>query len=86
MRMAGIRLDRRRFVAIGAAALGSVAAGCDRFAETPGGRSILEAAETITYRAQRMLIGADELAREFGEADISPSFRSNGTSDPDDES
>jgi DMSO/TMAO reductase YedYZ molybdopterin-dependent catalytic subunit len=86
MRMAGIRLDRRRVVAIGAAALGSVAAGCDRFAETPAGQSILEAAETITYRAQRMLIGADELAREFGESDISSSFRSNGTSDPDDES
>ncbi|MGO7998254.1 molybdopterin-binding protein, partial [Rhizobium ruizarguesonis] len=34
-------------------------------------------------KTQRFLLGDDALAREFTEADISPTFRANGTSMPD---
>jgi DMSO/TMAO reductase YedYZ molybdopterin-dependent catalytic subunit len=36
-------------------------------------------------KTQRLLVGRGALAREFAEADISPSFRVNGTSTPDNE-
>jgi len=34
---------------------------------------------------QRLLIGAHRLAPEYSEADISPAFRANGSTDPQDE-
>jgi len=34
---------------------------------------------------QRLLIGAGRLAPEYSEADISPAFRGNGSTDPQDE-
>jgi DMSO/TMAO reductase YedYZ molybdopterin-dependent catalytic subunit len=43
---------------------------------------MLESAEGLSYRAQRLLVGHNTLAREFKETDLSPIFRSNGTSDP----
>jgi len=79
-------MNRRHFVTAGAAALSGVVAGCDRIAGTSGGGKGLHAAEWVTYRAQRILLGADKLAPEFSESDIAPHFRSNGTGDPPDKS
>jgi DMSO/TMAO reductase YedYZ molybdopterin-dependent catalytic subunit len=42
-------------------------------------------AEKLTIRSQRLLVPKDKLAREFSEADISPIFKPNGTSQPDSE-
>ena len=68
------------------AALGGLAAsGCDRLSNDQHFRSVLDAANTLTYRAQRLLIGAHKLAPEYTEADISPDFRPNGSTDPQDE-
>jgi DMSO/TMAO reductase YedYZ molybdopterin-dependent catalytic subunit len=39
--------------------------------------------EKLTMGAQRTLLGRHALAREFGEADLSPVFRANGTQMPD---
>jgi DMSO/TMAO reductase YedYZ molybdopterin-dependent catalytic subunit len=69
----------------GSAALGAVMlGGCDRLSQSPSFQRLLSSAEQLTYRAQRVLIG-QSLAREFTEADLSPIFRSNGTSDPNNE-
>ncbi|MFB9951517.1 molybdopterin-binding protein [Rhizobium puerariae] len=75
---------RRRFLigtTITASALGL--SGCDALVESDRTRSVLKIAEGFTMKTQRLLLGDDALAREFGEADISPVFRSNGTSMPD---
>jgi DMSO/TMAO reductase YedYZ molybdopterin-dependent catalytic subunit len=51
----------------------------------PNFQEFLSSAEWLTYRAQRLLGGGRALAREFGETDISPSFKVNGTRMPDNE-
>jgi DMSO/TMAO reductase YedYZ molybdopterin-dependent catalytic subunit len=77
---------RRRDLLGAVAAIGGLAlSGCDRLASEPRFRSVLDAANSLTYRVQRLLIGADRLAPEYSEADISPAFRANGSSDPQDE-
>jgi DMSO/TMAO reductase YedYZ molybdopterin-dependent catalytic subunit len=81
--------SRRRLLA-GAAIMGSGAAlsGCDVFdaqlRRGAGLRGVLESANTLTYRVQRMLIGGTALAQEFTEADIRQPMRPNGVTQPDD--
>jgi DMSO/TMAO reductase YedYZ molybdopterin-dependent catalytic subunit len=70
----------------GLAGLGGLAvSGRDRLSKAPRFRSVLDSANGLTYRAQRRLVGADRLAREYSEADISPVFRANGSTDPQDD-
>jgi len=67
---------RRRDLLRALGAIGGLAlSGCDRLASEPRVRSVLDLATSLTYRMQRLLIGADRLAREYSEADISPAFR-----------
>ncbi len=75
---------RRRLLAR-ALGLGGAAmlAGCDRLSRTEWFVSALGGAEKLSYVAQHLVTGDASLAQEFGEADLSPSFRSNGTSNPD---
>ena len=77
-------ITRRRFLigtTMTASALGL--SGCDAIVESDRTKSVLKIAEGFTMKTQRLLLGDDALAHEFGEADISPTFRSNGTSMPD---
>ena len=77
---------RRRDLLKAFGALGGLAvAGCDRLSIEQHSRSVLDAANSLTYRVQRLLVGADQLAPEYSEADISPAFRANGSTDPLDE-
>jgi DMSO/TMAO reductase YedYZ molybdopterin-dependent catalytic subunit len=77
-------LTRRQMLLSGSSVLGGLLlAGCDRLTNAPSFRRMLESAEGLTYRSQRLLLGSRALAREFREADLSPVFRSNGTSFPD---
>src|SRR5271170_6649024 len=77
-------LTRRQMLVRGTSALGGLLlTGCDRLSNAPSFRGMLESAEGLSYRAQRLLVGHNALAREFKESDLSPVFRSNGTSDPD---
>jgi DMSO/TMAO reductase YedYZ molybdopterin-dependent catalytic subunit len=79
------RFTRRRFL-LGAAGAGALAlAGCNEAAPDTATGRLLRSAESLTLAAQRRLQGRHALAREFGEADISPRFRVNGTSMPDSE-
>jgi len=76
----------RRGLLRAAAALGGLAlAGCDRLSSEPRFRSVLGKANNLTYRVQRLLIGADRLAPEYSEAEISTAFRPNGSTDPQDD-
>ena len=76
------RLHRRGVLHAFAALGGLAVSGCDRLSNEPRFRSVLDAANSLTYRVQRFLIGADRLAPEYTEADISPAFRANGSTDP----
>ena len=78
-------LRRRRFLAGGASRLGALSlTGCDRLSESQWFPALLGKAETLTKLVQRAITGKQALAREYTEADLSPHFRSNGTTDPDD--
>ena len=73
-------ISRRRFIGIGSSSL--LLGGCDRLNRSPEFRGLLRSAEKLTMNTQRLVSPRDALAREYGEADMSPIFRSNGTSMP----
>ncbi|MGC1458416.1 MAG: molybdopterin-dependent oxidoreductase [Steroidobacteraceae bacterium] len=70
-----------RFLA-GASAL--ALAGCDAITNSRWGAKSLQLEESANRGAQRGLTADTSLAQEFTEADLSPQFRSNGTSSPED--
>jgi DMSO/TMAO reductase YedYZ molybdopterin-dependent catalytic subunit len=73
---------RRRFLSFGAASLGAaLLGGCDP-SDSPDVISLLDSAEGLTYRAQRLIGGGHSMAREFTAADLSPVFKVNGTHKP----
>jgi DMSO/TMAO reductase YedYZ molybdopterin-dependent catalytic subunit len=79
-------LERRNaIVRLFAGASGLVLAGCDAISKSGWGPKVLSAAETLNRGAQRALTPRDALAPEYTEADLSPTFRSNGTSSPQNE-
>jgi DMSO/TMAO reductase YedYZ molybdopterin-dependent catalytic subunit len=87
--MAEFKLSRRRFLT--SAALGGsslILSGCDVFdgLERDGTvRNVLESANSLTYRVQRLITGRDALAQEFSEADIRQPQRPNGVTAPENE-
>jgi DMSO/TMAO reductase YedYZ molybdopterin-dependent catalytic subunit len=80
-----VSAGRRNFVIRFLAGLSAAAlAGCDAITNSQWGSKVLRAGEGANRGAQRALTARAALAQEFSEADLSPDFRSNGTSDPDD--
>jgi DMSO/TMAO reductase YedYZ molybdopterin-dependent catalytic subunit len=76
-------LSRRHVLGGGLLGFGSIAlSGCDRITGNRSVNDVLDSAEGLTQRAQRLVLG-QSLAREYTEADLSPVFRVNGTSQPD---
>ena len=74
-----VQISRRRLLGAGALGAGSlILSGCDKLGSSPGFRSLLQGAEGLQLRSQRLIIG-DALAREFSEAEMSPLFRANGS-------
>lgn len=73
-------ISRRRL--IGSLAAAPLLASCDRLNRSEGFRDTLRAAEGLTRSAQRLITDRAALAREFSAADLSPTFRSNGTRRP----
>jgi DMSO/TMAO reductase YedYZ molybdopterin-dependent catalytic subunit len=69
---------RTAFAGIG----GILLTGCDRINSSPAVTDTLNLAEGLTYRAQRLVVGRNALAPEYGRADVSPIFRSNGNAMP----
>ena len=74
---------RRSFLGRGLAAMsGLLLAGCDRLSNTPWfANNVLGVGETLSSAVHK-LAGRKSMAQEFSEVDLSPSFRSNGTGDP----
>lgn len=78
-------LDRRRLLTrLLAASAASLLSGCDAVSRTSWFPKILGTAESLNQGVQQALTSRDSLAQEFDESDLSPEFRSNGTSNPDD--
>ncbi|MEM1044607.1 MAG: molybdopterin-binding protein [Pseudomonadota bacterium] len=82
-------LSRRRFLTsalIGGT--GMAVSGCnglDGLKDTDNRlRSVMASANYLTYRAQRLLIGGDSLAREFSRSEIRQPMRPNGVTSPPD--
>mgnify|MGYP002780726557 CR=1 FL=1 len=75
-------ISRRRLLVGGTSAGALLLGGCDSLSQNDSFRAVLRSAEGLTMRAQRLIMDRDALAREFGEADMSPVFRSNGTTMP----
>lgn len=74
--------DRRLFLRNALTAMGAgLLAGCDRLSQTEWAPNVLGKAETLSHAVQRALT-RNALAREYAEADISPVFRANGSTDP----
>lgn len=81
--MPKIESGRRRFLGRILATSGSLLlAGCDRLSQTEWFPQVLSSAEKLTQAAQKLIVPRRAMAQEFSPADISPEFRSNGTSNP----
>jgi DMSO/TMAO reductase YedYZ molybdopterin-dependent catalytic subunit len=75
---------RRRFFTRTIAAVGALAlAGCQRLSASDWFPQILGAGEKASAAALGLVSGRKAMAQEFTAADLSPSFRSNGTAQPD---
>jgi DMSO/TMAO reductase YedYZ molybdopterin-dependent catalytic subunit len=76
--------SRRRFFARAFAAAGALAlAGCERLSKSDWFPQILGAGEKASSSVLHLVAGRKAMAQEFTAADLSPSFRSNGTAEPD---
>jgi DMSO/TMAO reductase YedYZ molybdopterin-dependent catalytic subunit len=75
-------ISRRRFLgrALGVGGAFTLS-GCDALSQTQWFPKVLATGETLT-RAVQGLVPRRAMAQEFGEADLSPRFRSNGTAMP----
>jgi DMSO/TMAO reductase YedYZ molybdopterin-dependent catalytic subunit len=81
--MSNKEIDRRGFIVrIFQVAGLSLLAGCDNLSRTEWFSRFLGSAEGLTYRAQRLIMPRKAMAREYTEADLSPVFPTNGTSNP----
>ncbi|MEQ5836098.1 molybdopterin-binding protein [Marinobacter sp. NFXS9] len=75
---------RRRFLKTLLAGGGmATLTGCDYLSEKPWFRDTLAQGEKLSDAVQHAITPRKAMAREFTPADISPSFRANGTTDPD---
>ena len=74
---------RRRFLIGSAAGLGAIGlTGCDDVVQNQNVQQILAMAERLTMGTQRLIVSPQALAPEYTEADISPSFHPNGSTQP----
>ena len=60
-----------------------VLGGCEKLSQTTWFPRVLGLGEKATYKIQRLVLPRKAMAQEFAETDLSPQFRSNGTSMPD---
>jgi DMSO/TMAO reductase YedYZ molybdopterin-dependent catalytic subunit len=88
--MAKFTLSRRKFLTSATiAGSGLVLSGCDVFDmlgdRDNAVRNFIEGANDLTYKAQRLVVGREALAREYPRSEIRQPQRPNGSTDPDDE-
>ncbi len=81
--MSKIKIERRQFLERALVTGSSLfLSGCDQLSQTEWFPKMLSSAEKLTQTAQKLIVPRRALAQEFSAADISPVFRSNGTSNP----
>jgi DMSO/TMAO reductase YedYZ molybdopterin-dependent catalytic subunit len=77
------KLTRRGLLARALAGACAVAlSGCDKLSESTWFARVLGTGEKATRIAQKLVVPRRAMAQEFSESDLSPQFRSNGTSTP----
>jgi DMSO/TMAO reductase YedYZ molybdopterin-dependent catalytic subunit len=77
--------NRRGWLTAAGASVGGLwLAACDRLTQNPASLKVLQSAEGLTRRAQRLVTDRKALAREFPPALISADFKPNGSTDPGD--
>jgi DMSO/TMAO reductase YedYZ molybdopterin-dependent catalytic subunit len=86
--MSKLILSRRSLLRAGlASAAAFPLGGCEAFdflkSRDNAMREFMIKMNSLTYKAQRLLLSADQLAPEFSEADIQQDMRANGTTEPD---
>jgi DMSO/TMAO reductase YedYZ molybdopterin-dependent catalytic subunit len=74
---------RRTLLGLFAAGASCVVAGCDKLGDTPGFQKVLALGESLNRTAHKFA-GRRSMAQEFTAADLSPTFRGNGNTNPDD--
>jgi DMSO/TMAO reductase YedYZ molybdopterin-dependent catalytic subunit len=78
-------IERRRFILRVGGGIGALfLAGCEKLSRTQWFPKILGVGETLGSGAHHLITPRKSMAEEFSEADLSPQFRSNGTSNPGD--
>ena len=77
------RTNRRSFLrGVGVAAGSMALGGCDALAQAPWFKRVLASAEVLTMGSQNALLSSNDLAAEYTEADLSPQFKANGSTNP----
>jgi DMSO/TMAO reductase YedYZ molybdopterin-dependent catalytic subunit len=77
------KLGRRSLLKRLLAGAGVVAlSGCEKLSDTTWFPKVLGLGEKVTYKIHRLVLPRKAMAQEFAETDLSPQFRSNGTSMP----
>ena len=80
-----VRVSRRALVgSLGAGAGGLILSGCDKVNASSPVQRLLGLGQDVTRRAQRTVIDRFALAPEFKASDMSPVFRTNGNTMPND--
>jgi len=78
------RRSRRRFLARALGAASTLAlGGCERLSQSEWFPNVLSAGEAASSAVAHAVTSRKSMAQEFTEADRSPTFRSNGTAEPD---
>jgi DMSO/TMAO reductase YedYZ molybdopterin-dependent catalytic subunit len=78
------RRSRRRFLARTLGVAGTLAlGGCERLSHSESFTKLLSAGEAASTAVAHAVTSRKSMAQEFTEADRSPTFRSNGTAEPD---
>jgi DMSO/TMAO reductase YedYZ molybdopterin-dependent catalytic subunit len=76
--------DRRRFLVRAMGAAGALlVAGCERLSNSDWFPRVLGAGEKMSSAVAHAVTSRKAMAQEFADADRSPTFRSNGTAEPD---
>lgn len=75
-------ITRRKLITTAALGAGGILSGCDRLNRSPDFQNILASAETANFTVHRALGDRMQMASEYSHADLSPTFRANGTRDP----
>jgi DMSO/TMAO reductase YedYZ molybdopterin-dependent catalytic subunit len=81
--MIGVDTSRRRVLRnLLAGMSGMLLSGCDALSRSEWFPKVLNVGEHLSQSIQNTISPRRSMAQEFGEADLSPTFRSNGTSNP----